>query len=143
MNGDDVSFVVTFAASTGWFALGVSSDGSMNSGSVGSDVVVCDNAGVKRYWITAKSAPKDGISVDGATCKFADGKGVLTFTRALKASGAKQRDMLGAGSETTLKSFVYFVWYQHMGRLYSSYSMFVCTVQYVISIRKNQVLYIL
>jgi hypothetical protein len=102
VNGDDVSFVVTFAASSGWFALGVSSDGSMTSGGEGSDVVVCDSAGAKRYWITNKSPPSGGVAVDGAVCEFANGEGVLSFTRALKASGAKQRDMLGAGSETTL-----------------------------------------
>jgi hypothetical protein len=103
VTGDDVTFVVTYAASTGWFALGVSSDGSMTSAGDGSDVVVCDSAGAaKRYWITSKSPPTGGVAVDGATCVFAGGKGVLTFTRALKASGDKQRDMLGAGSETTL-----------------------------------------
>ena len=39
-------FTVTFQGK-GWFGIGISADGSMDSGGAGSDIVTCDDSGVK------------------------------------------------------------------------------------------------
>ena len=99
--GDDVSFKVTYSGASGWFGIGVSSDGTMSSNGEGSDVVVCDSTGVKRYWLTSNLKPTGGKEVAGSACEFNKGQGVMTFTRPLKAENDQQREMLASG-ETTI-----------------------------------------
>ena len=98
-----ISFEVTFSKQNGWFGLGASKDGSMTSGGEGSDVILCTDAGVQRFWLTDKSTPADGVEVSGATCERSNGKAVMSFTRELKA-GDKQREMFAddKGTKTTL-----------------------------------------
>ena len=77
-------------ASPGWVGLGVSTDGTMNSGGAGSDVVLCSESSgggleVKRYWVTAKAKPTNGAAVAGATCTSACRAGARTRAHPLRS----------------------------------------------------------
>ncbi len=94
----------------GWFGVGVSSDGSMNSGGAGTDLVACDDTlGVQRYWVTSKSKPTNGVVVPGGVCTItaAGQKSIMRFTRPMAASTGTQRAVKGGGQQTTL------VWAYH------------------------------
>lgn len=45
------------------FLAGVSADGTMDSSGSGSDIFVCSNSVVTRYWVTGKSMPASGVAV--------------------------------------------------------------------------------
>ena len=51
-----IAFTVTLAGA-GWLGIGVSEDGTMTSSGRGTDMVVCDSAGVRRVWVTAYTVP--------------------------------------------------------------------------------------
>ena len=88
---------------TGWFAFGVSKDGTMHSSGDGSDIVVCSSTEAdsttkaSRYWVTSKSAPSNGVPLTDMSCAWAMGKGVLEFTRTLKAGNGKERTIESTG----------------------------------------------
>ena len=64
---------------TGWFAIGVSHDGSMNSRGNGSDIIGCDSLGVKRYWVTEGSLG-EGRNISGSTCETHAGLRIMRFS---------------------------------------------------------------
>ena len=53
----------------------------------GSDVVVCDASGVKRFWVTERgSPPSNGEELEGSQCVSNEAQGTrLTFSRPLQA----------------------------------------------------------
>ena len=63
----EVTFEVTFDSpnNVGWFALGISLDGSMTSGGKGTDIFACESGTgkVNRYWADTRTTAwvKDGI----------------------------------------------------------------------------------
>jgi len=66
-----------------------SGSGAMTAGGEGADVHICDQDGVKRYWVTKQSTPEDGVEVAGATCTQVDGTTEMVVTRTL-AAGARR-----------------------------------------------------
>lgn len=111
-----LKFEVTYQG-VGWFGIGVSSDGTMDSNGQGSDLIVCEqNNVVKRYWSKDKSKPTNGIVVQGATCVTSSGKSTMTFSRTVQAAtgSAQQRTINSNGathfihaSHTTSKTLIY------------------------------------
>ena len=111
---DAITLTVTFQGTSGWFAVGVSADGMMVSNGVGSDAVVCrDDGDVQRYWMTSKQAPSGGTPVDGSTCEFSDGKGVLKFSRTLAASNDKELEILAKGNTKMIYAHSTAKWPMH------------------------------
>jgi len=84
-----VSFTVNLDADA-WLALGISADGTMTSSGVGSDVMVCSNGQVSRYWITSKRVPSGGAEVPGATCVHGVNT-TMTFSRSVLPQTRLQR----------------------------------------------------
>ena len=81
-DGKDVSFTLRLKGD-GWVGFGTSTDGTMNSGGKGSDIVACQDGGlVRRHRLTQRSWPGgDGAEVPGGTCAHEDGPSVvLSFT---------------------------------------------------------------
>ena len=95
-----MTFEVTFKGN-GWFSIGISSDGTMTSSGLGSDLIVCDNSGVKRYWSTAHERPITSTSLTDSTCTYNanTGTSVMTFTRTVLA-----QEQQGATSERSIQS---------------------------------------
>ena len=86
---------ITVSSSNGGFiAVGLSEDGTMNSGGKGSDVVVCDKSGVKRYWVTAYASPENGVTVPGSTCTQKGQVSKLVFIRNILAIGKNEISIL-------------------------------------------------
>jgi hypothetical protein len=75
-----------------WVAFGVTStNGGMNAGGSGSDVMICvKGSKAKRYNIKAKSKPTNGVTVDDSSCTFSSGGVVMKFTRKISASDNKE-----------------------------------------------------
>ena len=78
---DEITFKVTFNSLSGWFGLGVSSDGTMISGGAGSDIVTCESNAPKtdmphacRWWVTEKAMPtlSNNEMVKDMTCEFSN-----------------------------------------------------------------------
>ena len=95
-SGDEVTFTAELMTNSGgWVGIGVSSDGTMNSGGAGSDIVICtaDTLEVLRYWVTAKSRPVNGVPVPGASCTLSGGMQQMVFTRPLAAASATEREI--------------------------------------------------
>ena len=104
VSGEQISFTVTYNG-TGWFAIGVSRDGTMTSSGQGSDVIGCDDSGVHRYFVTARSKQGlgEGRAVPGATCEIRGGARVMRFNRSLHAtSGTELAVRSGDNGETVL-----------------------------------------
>lgn len=98
-NGE-VDVVVTYKSGTGWFGVGVTSDGTMTSSKSGTDAVLCQpgsGGGVKRFWITSKTTPSDGTEMTGATCEVSSGVSTMKFTRKIAAGSDKERAMVEKG----------------------------------------------
>jgi len=80
----------------GWFAIGISSDGTMTSSGSGSDVVVCDNQGARRFFVKEMSSSQfvaaRAASIPGATCTIDNANGgSLVFTRPRASQAATER----------------------------------------------------
>ena len=99
-NGD-VDVVVTYKSSTGWFGVGMTSDGTMTSSGSGTDAVLCQpgtaEGGVQRFWMTSKTKPSDGREMIGATCEVSSGVSTMKFTRKMAAESDKERAMVENG----------------------------------------------
>ena len=96
-----IAFTVTLSGA-GWLGVGVSEDGTMTSSGRGTDMVVCDGAGVRRVWVTAYTVPSsEGAAVEGATCESADGVQTLIFSRALAGDRDEQTRPIEASAATT------------------------------------------
>ena len=82
--------ITVVSSSGGYIGIGISEDGSMNSGGKGSDVFVCDKSGLKRYWVTQLGRPTDGANVPGSMCTRKDGMSKMRFTRSVNATNSKE-----------------------------------------------------
>ena len=89
VTGAAVEFVVTLNKGRQWVGLGISPDGSMTNGEVGSDVVTCSkDEGAQRHVVADYDIPLgSGTNLENAECTDADGIVTMTFTRPLAASG--------------------------------------------------------
>lgn len=97
-----------------WFAIGISTTGGgMTAGGAGSDMIVCSEEGVRRFWVTGRKNPEEFTTVElgeeagGAAevsneCVFADGTGRMTFTRALAASSATERAIVQGTAQAVI-----------------------------------------
>ena len=107
----ELTFTVKFQG-LGWFGIGVSTDGSMDSAGSGSDVFICDDSGVKRHWITTKDVPTgSGAIVVGASCTLEGGISTMVFTRSWDAQSSQQRPLLVP--DEVGKSFDTLIWAYH------------------------------
>jgi len=60
----------------------------------GADTFICSDGEVKRYWITSKSSPSNGVAAPGSSCSVVSGKTTMRFQRAIAADGANQNAVL-------------------------------------------------
>lgn len=67
-----------------FLGFGVSTDGTMTSSGSGSDVFICSDGVVQRYWLTSKAPPSNGVPVFGS-CTQEDGQSTMIFSRSLEA----------------------------------------------------------
>ena len=96
-----MTFSVHVAGVYAWLGFGVSPQSTMTNNGEGSDVMVCSEGFVKRYWMTDKDIPNeaDGIPhtharTDTASadpvCKYSATGSSMTFTRKVASQHSKQ-----------------------------------------------------
>ena len=76
----------------------------MGSSGAGSDIIICSEGQLMRYWVSASSTPTGGVLVDGGTCSQAAGFSQMSFTRDT-AAGANEREIFTTAGELTT-----FIW---------------------------------
>lgn len=85
-----------------WIAIGVSPNGDMTDDGKGSDVVACSGGIVRRYWVTERQTPENGVVVPGGTCSQENGTALMEFKRSVAATG-QQHPII-------LDGFTKFIW---------------------------------
>jgi len=99
--GRHINFSVILNADS-WLAFGISDDGTMTSGGVGSDVFVCSDGQVKRYWMTSKLWPTGGVDVADAECSHGPVT-TMKFSRKAMPQSTRERPInIIPGFETVL-----------------------------------------
>jgi len=90
-----------------WLGFGISAGGtvSMNGNGQGSDVVVCTEGEVRRYWVTSKSVPSDYLVVPESACTQEGASTTLTFTRKIAAENNRQRALLPGTAQQTIFAY--------------------------------------
>ena len=76
-----------------WLGIGISDDGSMSgSGGSGSDMAICDSSGLKRFFVTSRTKPIGGRTVDGDqdACMMTANSSSFVFRRTLASSGSRE-----------------------------------------------------